>query len=378
MKTYKLFWVASFLFISITAFSQTQLENGGFENWTDINHSTGWNSQIGSGFATVYTAEKTTDSHSGNYAAKLISKTYLALTIPGMITLGKFDLTTLKPTGGVPYSDRPTAISFYMKYETSLDTMMMLAYFTKWNSTTQHTDTIGGTAYINREQINGYTKISMPIIYKSLEIPDTFNILFLSSLFKGNNGTSLFIDDITMESDFQTLPTICFPATNITQNQFTANWFSNIFASSFFIDVAYDEGFTDFVGIYNNYNTGNVNFLTISGLTNNTEYFYRVRVQYEAETSVNSNTISLTTKDYTDIFNSDFDNILIYSYHKNVIIDTKNIENNQITIYDLKGSIIEQFLLNSSKTKIPIEESGIYIIKITNNDNQIIKKIVVY
>lgn len=98
---------------------------------------------------------------------------------------------------------------------------------------------------------------------------------------------------------FYTIP--CTPAapvataaTGITSAQFTANWNASASATSYYLDVATNAGFTVFVPGYNNLNVGNVTNYVVSGLNCNTTYYYRVRASCGG-TSGNSNTITVTT-----------------------------------------------------------------------------------
>ncbi len=84
-------------------------------------------------------------------------------------------------------------------------------------------------------------------------------------------------------------------ATSITDNAFTANWSSATGATSYRLDVATDAGFTSFVAGYNNLNVGNVTSYNVTGLTCNTQYYYRVRACNSCGCSGNSNVINLTT-----------------------------------------------------------------------------------
>jgi len=84
-------------------------------------------------------------------------------------------------------------------------------------------------------------------------------------------------------------------ATAITISSFTANWGSAGGATGYYLDVATDAGFTNFVSVYNNLGVGNVTSKTITGLTSATLYYYRVRAYNSGGTSADSTTISLTT-----------------------------------------------------------------------------------
>ena len=210
------------IFFTANIYSQQQIPNGNFENRTN-NEADFWNSSINAG-VTIYTAEQTSDSYQGNYAAKLTSMSVFGQFIPGFITLGEINFTDMTLTGGTPYTDRPDGINFFFKYLPSgVDTMFFAAFLTHWNNTAFETDTIGMTGYFTADTYDSYTQINLPFIYTSAETPDTLNIIFTSSGFNGNGGSTLFIDSLSMINGSVISPTFCFPATDITGSSFTAN-----------------------------------------------------------------------------------------------------------------------------------------------------------
>ena len=83
-------------------------------------------------------------------------------------------------------------------------------------------------------------------------------------------------------------------ASNIAQASFSANWTSSD-ATVYYLDVATDAGFTSFVAGYNDLNMGNVSTYTVTGLSCNTTYYYRVRAANLCGTSGNSGTVDITT-----------------------------------------------------------------------------------
>jgi len=84
-------------------------------------------------------------------------------------------------------------------------------------------------------------------------------------------------------------------ATSITDNAFRANWSLVGGATTYFLDVSTNSSFSSFVTGFNNFNTGNISFKAVSGLSCGTTYYYRVRASNACGTSGNSNTRSVTT-----------------------------------------------------------------------------------
>ena len=84
-------------------------------------------------------------------------------------------------------------------------------------------------------------------------------------------------------------------ATATTTTTSTANWSASAGATQYFLDVSTSNVFASFVGSYNNLNVGNVTTQTITGLTANTTYYYRVRASNGSCSSLSSGTISFFT-----------------------------------------------------------------------------------
>lgn len=86
-------------------------------------------------------------------------------------------------------------------------------------------------------------------------------------------------------------------ASNLTCTSFNANWGAVSGVITYYLDVSTDSSFTTFVSTYNNLTVGNVTTFSVTGLNSVNSYYYRVRVQDNNGTSLNSNTISVTVAD---------------------------------------------------------------------------------
>lgn len=111
-------------------------------------------------------------------------------------------------------------------------------------------------------------------------------------------GGSAYSNVITVTTSNITTPTLDAPvatnATNVTETSFQANWNTVTGATSYLLDVATDNAFTNFVMGYNAKDIS-MNSEVVTGLSANTEYFYRVRAKNATLTSAYSNIISVTT-----------------------------------------------------------------------------------
>lgn len=84
-------------------------------------------------------------------------------------------------------------------------------------------------------------------------------------------------------------------ATSLALTSFQANWNSVSGAAGYRLDVATDAGFTSFVTGFNDKNVSNVVNYSVTGLTQSTDYHYRLRAYNSGGTSTNSNVIDATT-----------------------------------------------------------------------------------
>jgi predicted nucleotidyltransferase len=85
-------------------------------------------------------------------------------------------------------------------------------------------------------------------------------------------------------------------ASNVLQTSFIANWNTSALAAGYKLDVSTDASFASFLAGYNDIDVSNILNASVSGLTANTTYYYRVRAYDAGGTSlIYSNAISVTT-----------------------------------------------------------------------------------
>ena len=84
-------------------------------------------------------------------------------------------------------------------------------------------------------------------------------------------------------------------ATNVSTNQFTANWTGVAGAAGYQLDVSTINSFSSYLAGYQNLDVGTVLSTNITGLSPGANYYYRVRAYNSLEASANSSTITATT-----------------------------------------------------------------------------------
>jgi len=205
------------LYITITCFlllnvclpalyAQDTIPNASFERWPIANQNNPefWDSSnkiTMVPFVGYTSVEKTTDAWDGDFAVRLVTGSLFGTVIPGLLTLGIFDLNPQDPlqsiSGGVPFSARPAMLRGYYKYETSgIDRGLILFGLFKFNESTGQKDTIAaGIGLLT--QVEEFTLFSVPLIYLIDQEPDTMNIVILSSFSDEMVvGSALKIDDL--------------------------------------------------------------------------------------------------------------------------------------------------------------------------------------
>ena len=285
------------LFCLFAAHAQgQQIANSNFENWTDNHYAEGWNTfELGVFPLVFYSASRATDAAYGDYAVELETRNIVGEQVPGVIMLGDINMDTYMPMGGVPFTDRPTGLSFSYKYSpVGNDALLIVALLTKWNEDTQETDTIGAGIFQSYDLQTSYLRETVPIYYQSEEAPDTINIGFSSSSETPQDGSILYVDSIALDYEIVNYPTTCFPAINITHSSFTALWGPIPYSVGYQLEVAYDASFTSYVTDFPMLiaNDGSNYSYNVSGLEIG-QYFYRVKIIYEDEPGEYSNVISV-------------------------------------------------------------------------------------
>ncbi len=95
-------------------------------------------------------------------------------------------------------------------------------------------------------------------------------------------------------------PILLYPASGITPSSFVAQWSSQLPITGYWLDVAYDPAFTSYVPNWQNVPEGTSTTDTVTELTCNTWYYFRVRAQTSCGATLYSNiqAVKTTGPDY--------------------------------------------------------------------------------
>ncbi len=206
-------WTLIFSLFVGSVIVQAQIPEGGFNNWTPFLLNTyseptgGWWTTLNtlSTLGGPVTVSPSTDVHSGAYAARLETKQWGTLLLSGLLVSGKFINAAPFIKQGQPFTDKPSRFKGWYKYApVSTDSAAIVAILTKFNTTSGKADTVASTVNVIKNTTSAYTQFDFKLDYRIANMnPDTIKIVFVSSAdganMKGQNGSTLLIDDISLE-----------------------------------------------------------------------------------------------------------------------------------------------------------------------------------
>ncbi len=151
------------------------------------------------------TVFKSTDSYSGDYCAKLETKFIAGFTnVPGVLTLAEINVDLLAQTysldGGFALKENVAKLTGMYKYEgADNDSATVIIYnFTRDNE--GEMDTIGfGVELLGNN--SDWTLFTVNMDNLNNHIPDTFNVVLLSSGAELVTGSVLYIDSLAIETN---------------------------------------------------------------------------------------------------------------------------------------------------------------------------------
>lgn len=206
---------ASILVLQASLYAQVQYPlNGGAENWTTSSFGATtydslvhWDTpqRLGAALGVPDTVTRPTDvANSGSLAVRMETKLVtiggiLTTEIPGSISTGSFFVNLLTQefgvTGGMDIDCTPDMFSaFYQYMPAGVDTANIQIYLMDASG-----DTIADVGLqIDAATTGGYQPLSIPITYSSTTAPTMVQILVTSSGVGGQDGSTLYFDDMLL------------------------------------------------------------------------------------------------------------------------------------------------------------------------------------
>ncbi|MEY2938123.1 MAG: hypothetical protein RL062_712 [Bacteroidota bacterium] len=185
------------------------ITNNGFENWSNSNgYNTpdSWSSfNDYTAAAGVYTCMKGMPAPVGNAYLKLITKSLPGVgIIPGMVTNGILDPTTMQISGGTPFAEKPSHFTgkWLFMAATTADIGFIKVYLTHFDATLGVKDTVAVAQVLLPDMEMSWIDFSIPFVYNNSNTPDTCLIIASASGHTPLVNSYLYLDNL----DF-TIPT---------------------------------------------------------------------------------------------------------------------------------------------------------------------------
>lgn len=199
--------------------SAQQIPNNSFEDWQPELNGTydepggNWwatlNFLRGFGPSAPITVNKTTDAHTGQYAAEITTGEFGSFVVPGLLVCGEVgDINLQNPTDvikrGKPFTALPEKfLGYYKHLPVNGDSAVANAMLTRYNTALGKRDTIALAEQLFKAEVNTYTLFEAEFEYYMNGVtPDTIIIALVSSAggqtLEGQPGNKLFIDEISL------------------------------------------------------------------------------------------------------------------------------------------------------------------------------------
>jgi hypothetical protein len=229
--------------------------------------------------ATVTNAGVVTGVSSGSVNFSFSNSTTGCNAVTSLVNIIDAPIVNLNTAVAQTYCLNATASALSVTASTASGVITSYQWFSNTVSSTSGATTIGGATS------NSYTPLTTTAgtLYYFCQVTNTAGCVTNSAV----SGAILINGPLS--------PTTTTAATGPSFSSFVANWTALVGATGYYLDVSTSNTFATFLPGYNNLLVGNVSSYLVSGLIQNTPYYYRVRAINSCATSTNSNTTTVTT-----------------------------------------------------------------------------------
>ena len=178
----------------------------------------------------------------------------------------------------------------------------------------------------------------------------------------GGTATTIYIDDVLVEKYNQADP-VTVAATAVNETSFTANWnvMSGATAYKLTLQTSIDGSTWITVIDYPKTITGNTsNSEVITGLTNNTQYRYKVEGFDGTYYSPASNYTTVTTSSTTSLSKTSIQSVIA----KNSNLKFELSQAQSVEILNINGQCLLKTTAAAGQNTIPIAQKGVFILKV--------------
>jgi len=208
-----IYLIAFLIFSGMLATAQT-LPNSDFELWDDeasYPSPEAWNTPNNyTLLANIYTVNRSDDAYSGSFSisleTKLIDVLGTQILVPGAITLAEFSLDfnnqSLNYHGGYFLQENVRQLTGMYKYSNAGNDSATILMYNFRNREGEDYDTIGyGYTYLHDAE--EWTHFTVNMKYLNGHVPDTFNVLIMSTTDEGvqdpvHAGSTLQVDSLSI------------------------------------------------------------------------------------------------------------------------------------------------------------------------------------
>ncbi len=215
-----------FLCCLLSLNAQTEVPNGGFENWDNVGNNDeepqNWSAnKTGGGLAGLAPQtcfRESNNPYAGNYCIKVETDTYFGAVVNGAATTGRIEAPNTNPANGYlrtirsdadfnsPFSGRPDSLVGYFRYNQEGGDQGKVEVFLHGDYDVENPDQGGSAPFMigtatfltPTSDVDTWTRFSVPFTYTSPDTPLYFLAVVSASVVAGGGveGSALWVDEL--------------------------------------------------------------------------------------------------------------------------------------------------------------------------------------